>query len=120
MEYKYNIDIFRCPDEAYIIEYNDGKKIIKILEKKEQQIDGSVETKLWSGPSIKREYQIVIGKEFEIHYGFCINQFLQNKFDSNIKKYTILKKILEEDNIPILFGEDTNYFTELQKWIRSF
>ena len=31
---KYNINIFRCPDEAYIIEYNTGKIDIKILEKK--------------------------------------------------------------------------------------
>ena len=34
IKYKYNIDIFRCPDEAYIIEMNNGDKIIKILEKK--------------------------------------------------------------------------------------
>jgi hypothetical protein len=34
MKNKYNIDLFRCPDEAYIIEYTCGRKIIKILEKK--------------------------------------------------------------------------------------
>ena len=34
MKNKYNIELFRCPDEAYIIEYNTGKKVIKILEKK--------------------------------------------------------------------------------------
>lgn len=38
MKNKYNIDLFRCPDEAYIIEYTDGKKVIKILEKKEQKV----------------------------------------------------------------------------------
>ena len=54
MKHKYNIDLFRWPDEAYIIEYNTGKKIIKILEKKEQNVCGSVETKLWSGPSLKK------------------------------------------------------------------
>ena len=52
---KYDIDIFRCPDEAYIIETIDGEIIIKILEKKEQNVEGSVETKLWSSPSLKRE-----------------------------------------------------------------
>jgi len=29
---------------------------IKIVEKKEQNVEGSVETKLWSSPSLKREY----------------------------------------------------------------
>ena len=33
MKYKYEIDIFRCPDEAYIIKYNTGRTVIKILEK---------------------------------------------------------------------------------------
>ena len=30
MKNKYNIDLFRCPDEAYIIEYTTGRKVIKI------------------------------------------------------------------------------------------
>jgi hypothetical protein len=30
MKNKYNIDLFRCPDEAFIIEYNSGKKVIYI------------------------------------------------------------------------------------------
>ena len=34
MKNKYNIQLFRCPDEAYIIEYAGGRKVIKILEKK--------------------------------------------------------------------------------------
>ena len=29
------------------------------VEKKEQKVDGSVETKLWSGASLKREYELV-------------------------------------------------------------
>ena len=63
MKNKYGIDMFRCPDEAYIIEYTSGRKIIKILEKKEQKVEGSVETKLWSGPSLKREYELVYGEK---------------------------------------------------------
>lgn len=34
MKNKYNIKSFRYPDEAYLIEYNTGRKVIKILEKK--------------------------------------------------------------------------------------
>jgi hypothetical protein len=76
MKAKYNIDIFRCPDEAYIIDGN--RKIIIILEKKEQNVEGSVETKLWSGPSLKREYELVLGNEFIVSYSFCVNNFLKD------------------------------------------
>lgn len=119
MKNKYNIDLFRYPDEAYIIEYNDGKKIIKILEKKEQNVEGSVETKLWSGPSLKGEYELVLGNEFEVHYAFCVSNFLKKKIISTEKKYTILKTILNEHNIDILFGDDDNYFETLDIWINN-
>ena len=119
IKHNYNIDLFRNPDEAYIIEYNDGRKVIKILEKKAQNVDGSVETKLWSGPSLKREYEIVLEELFEVEYCFCVSEFLQKKILSNDKKYVILKKILQECNIPVLFGDDENYFNILDKWITN-
>jgi hypothetical protein len=119
MKNKYNIEMFRCPDEAYIIEYTTGKKVIKILEKKEQNVEGSVETKLWSGPSLKREYELVLGSEFEVFYGFCISAFLKNKLISNEKKYVILNTILDENNIAVLFGDDENYFEILDVWFNN-
>ena len=119
MKHKYNIDVFRCPDEAYIIEYNTGKVVIKILEKKKQNAEGSVETKLWSGPSLKREYELVLGDGFEIHYGFCISEFLQKKITSIEKKYIILNKIFVENNIDVLFGDDENYFETFNTWIKK-
>lgn len=117
MKNKYNIDLFRCPDEAYIIEYNTGKKIIKILEKKEQNVNGSVETKLWASPSLKREYELMLGHDFTVEYGFCVNNFLKKKIISENKKYKILNIILNENNINILFGDDTDYFEKLDNWI---
>ena len=45
----------------------------------------SVETKLWYGPSLKREYELVLGTEFEVFYGFCVSEFLKNKLISNEK-----------------------------------
>ena len=116
---KYNIDLFRCPDEAYIIEYNSGKTVVKILEKKEQNVEGSVETKLWAGASLKREYELILGDKFEVFYGFCVSKFLQNKFESNEKKYVILNKIFSENNITVLFGDDDNYFESIDKWINN-
>jgi hypothetical protein len=117
MKKKYNIDLFRCPDEAYIIEYATGRIEIKILEKKEQRVEGSVETKLWSGPSLKREYELVLGSNFKVDYSFCLSEFLKNKLVSNEKKYTVLKTIFEENNITVLFGDDENYFETLDTWV---
>jgi hypothetical protein len=119
MKEKYNIDLFRCPDEAYIIEYNSGRKVVKILEKKEQNVDGSVETKLWAGPSLKREYELVLGNNFEVFYGFCVSEFLKNKLVSNEKKYTILNTIFIETNITVLFGDDKNYFETFDTWFNN-
>ena len=118
MKHKYKIDLFRCPDEAYLIEYESGKKVIKILEKKEQRVDGSVETKLWAGPSLKREYELVL-EEFTVCYGFCVNDFLKTKLVSEDKKYTILNKILDESGIKVLFGDDEKYFETMDEWINS-
>lgn len=117
IEKYYDIKIFRNPDEAYIIKYNNGKNILKILEKKEQNTEGSVETKLWSAPSLKREYELLLGDKFEISYALCVNDYLQNKFLSSHKKYVILNKILKENNIPILFGDDSSYYENLDEWI---
>jgi len=120
MKHKYNKQLFRCPDEAYIVECKTtGKIVIKILEKKEQNVDGSVETKLWSGPSLKREYELALGDDFEIHYGFCVNEFLKNKLTSNEAKYAILNTILDENNIAVLFGDDENYFETFDTWFNN-
>jgi hypothetical protein len=116
---KYNIKLFRNPDEAYIIEHDNGKCIIKILEKKAQYTDGSVETKLWSGIALKLEYEEVLGSNFEVQYSFCVSKFLEDKFTSNIRKYKILEKILQTHNINVYYGDDIDYFVKLDKWIYS-
>jgi hypothetical protein len=119
MKIQYNIELFRYPDEAYIILYHSGRKVLKILEKKEQNVEGSVETKLWSGPGLKREYELMLENQFEISYGFCVSEFLKNKFVSNDKKYQILLTILAEHNISVLYGDDANYFETLDYWIHQ-
>jgi hypothetical protein len=118
MKQKHSIDMFRCPDEAYIVEYNDGKCEIKILEKKEQRVEGSVETKLWSGPSLKQEYEILLDGKFTVDYAFCVSSFLQSKFQSGDKKYAILNEILNRSNINVFFGDDSDYFQKLDEWIQ--
>jgi hypothetical protein len=116
---KYDIEMFRHPDEAYIMEYNSGRKVIKVLEKKEQSTQGSVDTKLWAGASLKREYELVLGPDFEVFYGFCVNDYLKNMVVSDKKKYIVLNKILKESDIPVLYGDDEDYFETLDAWVNS-
>lgn len=121
MKKTYNIDLFRHPDEAYIIRYNnDNKKcIVKILEKKEQSVAGSVETKLWASLALKREYEIILGNDFVVEYGLCVSKYLENLFLSSDKKYSTLTQILRENNIDVLFGQEEEYFAKLDKWISN-
>jgi len=113
----YNIELFRCPDEAYIIEYANGKRVIKILEKKEQNVEGSVDTKLLTGPMFKEEYFEALECNFEVEYAFCVSKFLQDKIQSQDKKYIIFNKIMKKHNISILFGNDNDYFEKFDEWL---
>lgn len=119
MEHKYQLVLFRCPDEAYIVEYNDGTYKILVLEKKEQSVDGSVDTKLLAGVGFIEEYQEALEGKFIVNYGFCVSSFLQNKICSEDKKYVIFNKIMKKHNIPILFGDNENYFETLDTWLSS-
>jgi len=115
----YNIDMVRKPDEAYIIHYNNGKKILKILEKKTQSVSGSVEDKILCGVAYKREYELLLPNDFEIDYGFCLNKYFKNIIESENIKYKVWNIILKENNIPLLFGDDEDYFKTLDIWLNN-
>jgi hypothetical protein len=119
IKHKYDIELFRCPDEAYILEYSNGKNKILILEKKEQNVDGSVDTKLLAGPTFKEEYKEALENKFEVEYAFCVSKFLQDKIMSNEKKYVIFNKLMKKHNISILFGDDENYFETFDDWFNN-
>ena len=120
MKHFHDITMFRCPDEAYII-YQDGNPVttVKILEKKEQNVEGSVIDKLWDGPSFKREYQLVLGDGFQIEYAYCVSDFLKQKLISSEKKFIILNQIHAESRIQLLFGGDEGYFEAFDLWLHS-
>ena len=107
LKYFYNIEAFRKPDEAYIYEVNDEIINIKIIEKKSQYRDGSVETKLWASPSLKREYELIINTNIE--YSLCINKFIADRVLSDELKYKTLDTILDENNINVFFGDNKDY-----------
>ena len=113
----YHIELFRHPDEAYILEYTDGRRVMKILEKKEQNVEGSVDTKLLSGPIFREEYIEALEDKFEVNYAFCVSKFLQDKILTDDKKHRIFNKIMARHGIDILFGDDLNYFDKLDEWL---
>ncbi len=119
MEQFYSESAIRKPDEAFlIITKNENKDLIniKILEKKYQSKDGSVDVKLWAGPSLKREYELYYNEKYQVDYAFSLSKFLIDKLKSNQLKWIILNKILKENNIQTFDGTDENYFEQIYKW----
>ncbi len=119
-EKEFNIITYRQPDEAYLIKKNDNY-ILKVLEKKNQNVEGSVEEKLKTGAFNRREYELMINNsnKFTVIYCFCVSKFLQNKLESDDIKYLNIRKIMKEDNIGLLFGDDEDYQDKLCEWIKK-
>lgn len=113
---EFNVTLNREPDEAYILEY-EKHSVLKVLEKKNQNVEGSVDTKLYAGRCIRREYEKVFKNNVEVEYAFCLSDFFKERFASDNKKYQIMKEIIEEDEIIIMYGKDDDYFETLDKWI---
>ena len=107
--------IYRHPDEAYIIESSDGKITIKIIEVKNQNGSGSVDTKLLAAPMFVEEYKLMLSDwDIEIEYIFCLNNYFKKQFDDETNRYyQNLKIILKKYNIKYLFGEASDYFENI-------
>ena len=112
----FDIQCIRCPDETYVIETDTGY-IVKILEKKEQRVAGSVDTKLWAGPLLKMEYEDILGENFKVSYAFTLSQYFVDKFKYE-QKFILLRKNLKKFNIPIFFKHDAEYFEQIMEWVR--
>jgi len=111
-----NITLYREPDEAYIIKKNDTYEF-KILEKKNQNTEGSVDLKLYAGIGLLKEYRKSFDNNFTISYAFCLNNYFKKKFSSNNMKYNNIQSVILESEIEIMYGSDENYFEQLDNWI---
>jgi hypothetical protein len=111
--------IFRNPDEAFIVNHLDGRRVMKILEKKNQSGAGSVDSKLALGPYFIEEYQEVLGPDIKVEYAFCLCEFLKKEYLSDRKKWTTLRTINERHGIAVFFGEDPGYLDDVARWIEN-
>lgn len=114
MQIQFGKSVSRNPDEAYIIT-RAGVTWVRILETKNQNVDGSVDTKLLAGPAFVKLYKKKTG--MDVKYAFCVSDFLKQKCLS--ARWRDEFEILESDCIPLLFGDDPDYFTKLDAWIYS-
>lgn len=119
----FGVDLYREPDEAYIVHYKSTDEyIIYIIEKKNQNCPGSVDEKLFTGAFIRRLYE----KRFKNHanvrveYAFCVSDFLTTQLTSQKNKYVDISEILVEDNIKVFHSKDNDSVLELDAWIGIF
>lgn len=87
------------PDEAYV---NISKRAVYIIEKKFQQTPGSVDEKLQTGPFKKHHYSKLF-PNYKLHYIYCLSDWFKRE------EYTSVLEYLSDSNIPIFWGNDTNY-----------
>jgi hypothetical protein len=114
----HNKELFREPDEAYLFR-NGDKYTLRVLEKKNQNGPGSVDTKLCAGQWFKDEYKECLGEQFVIEYAFCISSYLKKEYLSDTPKFRTMRKLHAEQSISVLFGDDEDYFTTLDAWLYS-
>jgi hypothetical protein len=116
------IDIFRNPDESYLIIYNDGRLVLKIVEMKFQRVSGSVIDKMMGAPFLRDDYKkyIIDGRpdllnKVDVNYMFCINTYIDEAIEKNNKKFW--ESGLEEKGIIILRGDKDDYYDKLNAWL---
>jgi hypothetical protein len=109
-------EMCRHPDEAYLFRNGDNYTL-KILEKKNQNGSGSVDTKLLAGLGFIKEYEILLGEGFAVTYAFCISSFMKKDYVDDCVKSKALREINKTYGISVLFGDDPDYYETLDAWI---
>jgi hypothetical protein len=119
--------IRKADEVLFILSYPENKvKKMVIIEKKNQNVSGSVDLKLWSGPSLLDEYYYDSKNnnvDINIDYCFIFNDYffkpemldvknsLRNykHLSNSQKRFRFLQNQLNERNIHIMNGSDENY-----------
>ena len=114
-------DIFRIPDEAFLI-IKGETIIVVILEVKVQNVEGSVIEKITS--QLKEDYDFILGDNIHLHFTYVMNNFLKDKFTSNDNKFQSRRMSFEKNDVNMLFYDETlnndeEYYESLFGWLNS-
>ena len=97
------------PDEAYI---DENKKIIFIIEKKFQQVGGSVCEKLQTAV-FKREHYRGLFPEYTIEYIYCLSDWFIKNCKAEIQ-------FLNKNNFKIFFGKTKQNIDSIINYITNY
>jgi len=97
------------PDEAYI---DENKKIIFIIEKKFQQVSGSVCEKLQTAV-FKREHYRDLFPEYRIEYIYCLSDWFIKNCKAEIQ-------FLNKNNFKIFFGKTKENVDSIISYITNY
>jgi len=115
---KFNIELTREPDEAFLIKNKNNSYTLKILEKKNQNGSGSVYDKLYTGVALREEYQWCIGDhDIVVEYAYCISKWMKTTYNNNSKRNKFLRQYHKRNGINVFYGEDNNYQQRLHHWV---
>lgn len=108
--------LYKEPDEGFIIK-NKGNFTVKILEKKNQNVHGSVFEKMYT-PVYVRDicYKKHIGMG-NVEYAYCVNDWIKQLLNKGDAKYTDVMEYYKQNGIQLFFGDDDDYFDKIFNWI---
>ena len=94
------------PDECYI---DYANLAIYIIEKKFQQVNGSVCEKIQTADFKLWQYRRTFPK-FKIHYIYCLSDWFKHNCKAELQ-------YLKEKKVPVFWGNDKEYKTKIKKFI---
>jgi hypothetical protein len=96
----------------------NGMRSFLIIEKKYQEVKGSVDSKLLAGQAFRkiwtRTLDVPDNNLVEVRYAFVVNKWMWNKL---IMKKADIRYILESDNIPLFSTGETDVVMEIHNII---
>jgi hypothetical protein len=96
------------PDEAYI---NENTKTVIIIEKKFQQVSGSVCEKIQTAEFKKWQYSRTF-PDYKINYVYCLSEWFKLNCTSELEYLELIK-------IPVFWGNSPTYKADMVNFILS-
>lgn len=89
----------KIPDEALLIE-RDNIRVLNIIEIKWQQVNGSVDEKIYSASALKEIYQYIFKEFATVNLCYVLSPFLIKKYENDELFMNVIKPILDRNLIP--------------------